>query len=329
MADIKRRGPWRHYRGTPTTYVRQLKRGELVREGAGLAFWFRPLTGALSEVPIDDREIAFTFRARTRDFQEVAVQTTVTFRFAQPATAAARLDFGVNPDNGQLRARPLDQIGGMLTGLAQQYALDLVGELDLTDAVVRGPALIRDGVATGLIGDRRLAEVGLTVIGVRIAGVVADPEVQRGLETPTREAVQGQADKATYERRALAVERERAIAENEMANQIELARREQTLVAQRGANDRKRAEEDAAAQALTAAGKADRTRVLAEADAFRTRTVGEAEAQAEQAKLAALADVDPAKLLALALREVGGQLPQIGQLTVTPDLVTKLVGALT
>lgn len=328
MADIKRRGPWRHYRGTPTAYVRQLKRGKLVREGTGLAFWFWRLTGALSEVPVDDREIAFTFRARTRDFQDVNVQTTVTFRVAEPGIASTRLEFGIDPDTGRLRGRPLDQVGGMLTELAQQYALDLLGDMDLTQAVVRGPGRVRDGINAGLVGDARLAEVGLAVIGVRITGVVADPDVQRALQTPAREVVQGEADKATYERRALAVERERAIAENEMANQIELARREETLVAQRGANERKRAEEDAAAQALTAAGAADRSRVLADADAYRARTVGDADAAAEAARVAAVATIEPAKLLALALRELGGQLPQIGQLTVTPDLLTNLAGRL-
>ncbi len=44
-----------------------------------------------------------------------------------------------------------------------------------------------------------------------------------GLSFWTREAVQQDADRATYERRADAVHRERAIAENELANQIELA----------------------------------------------------------------------------------------------------------
>ena len=46
-------------------------------------------------------------------------------------------------------------------------------------------------------------------------------------------------DKATFERRALAVEREGAIAENELQNQIELARRQEQLVAQNGANARR------------------------------------------------------------------------------------------
>lgn len=326
MGDIKRLGPWYHYRGTPTSYVRQLKRGRPGREGAGLAFWFRPLNCVLSEVPIDDRELAFAFRARTRDFQEVTVQATVTFRVAEPAATVERLNFGIDPVTGQLRERPLDQIGGMLTELAQQYALDLLAELDLTDAIVRGPVLVRGGVTTGLVGDTRLAEVGLAVIGVRITGVVADPEVQRALQTPTRETVQGEADRATFERRALAVEQERAIAENEMATQIELAKREETLVAQHGANERRRAEEAAAAEAVEAAAKAGRTKVLADAEAYRTTTVGEATAGAEAAKLAALNGIEAEKLMALALRELAGQMPQIGQINLTPDMLTALIG---
>ena len=66
-----------------------------------------------------------------------------------------------------------------------------------------------------------------------------EPELERALQTPTREQVQQEADRATYARRALAVEQERAIAENELQNQIELARREQQLVEQQGANARR------------------------------------------------------------------------------------------
>ena len=59
--------------------------------------------------------------------------------------------------------------------------------------------------------------------------------------------MQQDADKATFERRATAVEHERAIAENELQNQIELARREEQLVTQQGQNERSRATERAAA----------------------------------------------------------------------------------
>ena len=60
----------------------------------------------------------------------------------------------------------------------------------------------------------------------------ADGELERALQTPTFEMLQQKADQAMFERRALAVEKERAIAENELANKTELARRESQLIAQ-------------------------------------------------------------------------------------------------
>lgn len=58
MADIKQLPFVRHLRGTPTMHVRHLRRSNIVHDGVGQTFWFRPLTAVLSEVPIDDREFA-------------------------------------------------------------------------------------------------------------------------------------------------------------------------------------------------------------------------------------------------------------------------------
>src|ERR1700761_1435571 len=98
MADISKRFGLRHLRAAPTSHIRHLRRGEVAHEGTGLAFWFRPLLAALSEVPVDDRELAMLFHGRTADFQDVTVQATVTFRITDPAAAATRLDFGIDPD---------------------------------------------------------------------------------------------------------------------------------------------------------------------------------------------------------------------------------------
>lgn len=86
MADITRRFGWRHLRGGPTAHVRHHRSGQLVHDGPGLSFWYRSLTAALSEVPVDDRELAMTFHARTSDFQDVAVQATVTYRISDPSS---------------------------------------------------------------------------------------------------------------------------------------------------------------------------------------------------------------------------------------------------
>ena len=106
--------------------------------------------------------------------------------------------------------------------------------------------------------------------------------------------VQQAADKATYERRAMAVERERAIAENELQNQIELARREEQLVDQRGQNERRRATEAAAAGQIETAAAAGSAAGAGEAEADAKRVIGAAEADAEKALLDAYAELDQA-----------------------------------
>jgi len=328
MADITRLFFLRHLRGTTTAHVRHERNGHVIHDGAGLSFWFRPLTAVLSEIPIDDRELPLMFHGRTRDFQDVSVQATVTYRVVDPAVAAARLDFSIDPDRGIWRATPLEQLGSLLAELAQQHALDLLAQMSLTQALAEGPAAVRERIETGLIEDTRIAESGMAVVATRVVALRAEPEMERALQTPTREQVQQDADKATYERRAVAVQRERAIAENELQNQIELARQEEQLVVQRGQNDRQRAQEATAAGRIGAEGEAQRQGVLAQAQAEATRLVGLAEADAEAARLAAYRDVEGATLLGLALKELAAHVPEIGTLTVTPDLLTPILARL-
>lgn len=328
MADITRRPFLNHLRSDPTFFVLKLRGGKVTRSGAGIAFWFRPSTAALAEVPLDDREQVLQFTARTSDFQVVSVQATVTYRVVDPVVASTRIDFGISPRTGEWNARPLERLGGLLTELAQQPALDHLSGQTLADALSHGIAPVRGRIVADLADDQRLVERGLAVTDVRVVAIRAEADLERALQTPTREAVQQDADRATFERRAMAVEKERAIAENELTNQIELARREEELVAQRGQNERERATGQAAAEKITAIGQAERQGVLAEADASRTRTVGEADAAAETARFAAYAGIDQGKLLALALRELADNVPPLTHLTITPELLAPLLAQL-
>jgi len=328
MADIRAYPLARHVRGSATAHVRHLRRGKLVHEGTGLSFFFRPLSAVLSEVPVDDRELPLLFHARTADFQDLAVQASVTFRVTDPATACARIDFSIDPDTGRWRGTPLEQLAGLLTETAQQQVLGLIGAQPLADILAAGAGLIREQILEGLIADSRLAETGIAVIGARVVAIRPEPDVEKALRTPAREQIQQDADRATYERRAMAVERDRAIAENELANQIELARREEQLVAQRGANARREAEDAAAASAIEAEAQAARQRLLDQARAAGTRAIGEAEAAGEAARVAAYRDLPPAGLLALAAKDVAGGLPHIGTLVVAPELITPFLARL-
>jgi hypothetical protein len=132
-------------------------------------------------------------------------------------------------------------------------------------------------------------------------------EVEKALRQPTREAIQQQADEATFARRALAVEKERAIGENELQNRIELARREEQLVEQAAAN-----------QAVEAQATDERARLAVKREADTIDLVEAARLRAERERAEIQSAMPPEVLLALALRELAGGLDE---LTVTPDLV--------
>jgi regulator of protease activity HflC (stomatin/prohibitin superfamily) len=328
VADIAIYPFVRHLRGAATTHVQHVRNGRIRHAGTGASFWFRPLSAVLSEVPVDDRELPLLFHARTADFQDVTVQATLTFRFTDPALAAQRVDFSLDPVRGTWRGNPLDQIAGLLAGTAQQHALDRLAGMPLTQALTGGVPVVRATVEAGLAADARLVETGIAVIGVRVVAIRPEPEMEKALRTPTREQVQQEADRATYERRAMAVERERAISENELANQVELARRTEELIGQRGTNARREAEEAAAAAEIEAASRARRDQRAAEVRAEGDRVVGAAGAEVRAAELAAYAGARPEVMLGRAVEELARNLPHIDSLVLTPDLLAPVLARL-
>jgi hypothetical protein len=321
MAEIRRYPFVHHARSAATDHLVHIRRGRTVHSGTGQAFWFRPLSSALSEVPVDDRELSLLFHARTADFQDVTVQATVGYRIEDPELAGTRIDFALDPGTGQWRGRPLDQVAQLLTESAQQHAVDLLAGFSLSAALTGGIAAVRERVTSGLQDDERLRRSGIGVLDVRVVALRPEADLERALQTPAREQVQAEADRATYERRATAVERERAISENELQSKIELAVREEQLVTQQGANERRRATEAAAAQRIEVEARAEQEGLTAAARAQTTRLIGAAEAEAERARIAVYATAEPRLLLALAAREAAANLPQVNSVTLSPDVV--------
>ena len=326
MADITRFLFLRHLRGDNASFVLQHRNGKLVRAGRGLQFWFMPLTATIAELPMDDRELPVLFHGRTQDFQDVAVQGVITWRVTDPRVLADRIDFGIDTAKGAWLEQPLEKVALLITQLAQQLAWDWVSQQALPTALVEGAREIRARVLGGLGADECLAAMGLEVSTVRISDVSPTSELERALQQPTREAIQQDADKATFERRALAVERERAIAENELQNQIELAKREEDLIAQRGENERRRVSLEADAARIETEARVQRERLQAQASADGIREVEGAKVESERERIGIYRDLPSGVMMGLAARELAGQLPPIEHLSIGPDLLT---GALT
>ncbi len=317
MAYVKNLGLLAQLRSDASNHVIRYRNGQIRQSGRGLVFWFRPETASIAELPMDDREMTLFVKGRSQDFQSLAVQGTLTWHVIDPEKLAARVDFSIGLINGKYQSEPIERIETRLTGLVNQTALQYLAEASVRALLDAGLDPLRLRLEAALAADSSLSEIGIAVAAVRLTNLAPSSELERALQTPTFEALQQKADQATFERRALAVEKERAIAENELANKTELARREKLLIAEESDNARNRATGLAEAQQIEAA-----------AEATRTRTIESANAEAEQARIAIYRDVPPAVLMGLAARELAGKLNTIEHVNVTPDLLASILGEL-
>ena len=170
MATITTHPLFRHLQSSSTSYVHRVRNGRSINAGIGLSFWFRPGRSAISELPVDEQELPLLFRDRTADHQEVAVQSSITYRFADPEQAAQRIDFSIDDRAGTWTATPLEQVGGLLIELAQQHAAATIRARPLTEVIAAGPTPLRSAISDGLRADQRLARTGIEVVGNREVG---------------------------------------------------------------------------------------------------------------------------------------------------------------
>ncbi|MEL7347566.1 MAG: SPFH domain-containing protein, partial [Pseudomonadota bacterium] len=291
MAQIRRYPFARHIRTEASCHVQYFRRGTLKKSGRGLSFWFDPTRASIAEVPLADRELPFMVKTQSADYQDLAVQGMILWRVEDAERLADRVDFTLDLWTGEPQAKPEDHIRSILTGLAREFADSYLKGLGVRAVLEAGLAPLQAALNAGFAEDPTAADLGLTVFAVRVAALTPTSELARALQAPTFESLQQQADEATFARRALAVEKERAIAENELGNQVELAARRAELIAREDENARSEAEADAAARKIRAEAEADAKVIGAEAEATRIRAVEQAAAEGEKARMAAIAQL--------------------------------------
>jgi regulator of protease activity HflC (stomatin/prohibitin superfamily) len=114
-----------------------------------------------------------------------------------------------------------------------------------------------------------------------------------------------------------------------LQSRIELAIGKQQLVTQEGSNERRRAQEASAAERIVVERRVERDRMQAAANADATRFVGVAEAEVARARAAVYDGTDPRVLVLLGIRELAPHLPQVGSITLSPDVLTGALATLT
>ena len=87
----------------PTTHVIQYSGGKVVREGAGISFFYYSLTTSLVAVPVGSTDVPFIFEEQTADYQSVSLQGQITYRIAEPKKVAGLMDFTLEPSGRSYR----------------------------------------------------------------------------------------------------------------------------------------------------------------------------------------------------------------------------------
>jgi len=325
MAQIKRYPFRNQLRAETSCYIQYFRKGALRRSGRGLSLWFDPNGASITEIPMDDRELTFMIKAQSSDYQDLAVQGSVNWRVADAECLGARVDYVIDLKTGQHTGKPEDQIKSVIVGLVREFADTYIKNSGVRSLLEAGLAPLQAAINAGFAANPTLPGMGLEIVSIRVAALTPSPELSRALQAPTFESLQQKADEAAFNRRALAVDAERGIAENELRNQIELATRRKDLIAREDENARCVAEAEVAAKRIKGAADADAKIMGAEAEARRIRAVEQAAADMERARMAAVSDVPPAVMFALAAQEFARKVQKIDSLNVSPDMLAGLV----
>lgn len=305
----------------PTMYVMQYRKGKLVREGAGLSFYYFAPHSTIVQIPVGSNDVPFVFEEVTADFQDATIQGELSYRIHKPDQAAKVLDFSLR-QNGRYQTDDFTKVGERLVNAAQVLAHGFTQQALLRDVLVSSPALV-EHVLVGLRDSQVAAMLGVEILGLSILSIKPTPAMARALEADAREALLQREEEAISARRNTAVELERQIRENELKTEIlvqqkqrevretkmgaDIAVEEQRakLVDQHVANQRKEAE--ARGDALRA--------VLEPLKGVDWRTLLAASSGAS----------DPATQISMAFRELAENAEKIGTLNITPDLLQNIM----
>ncbi|WP_323394412.1 SPFH domain-containing protein [Myxococcus guangdongensis] len=312
-----------YMKAAPTSYVMQFEGGRVVREGAGLSFFYWKPSATLVSVPLSSADVPFVFNEVTRDFQAVTLQGQLTYRVADARKLAGLLDYSLAA-SGRYRSDDPEKLPERLVQVAQVRARTVVQGLSLREVLVSAQT-IEDQVLSSLASAEPIRALGVEVMAFSLLSAKPTPEMARALEAEAREGLQRHADEAIYARRNAAVEQERRIKESELATELAVQERQRQLREAKMAADIAVEEQRAA---------------LMERWTQNEKQAADARAYALEKTLAPVRGVDwktlmatsasggdPALNIALAFREMAENAQRIGELNVSPDLLHSLMSA--
>ena len=326
----------------PTDFIMQYQRGQRVRQGVGLSFFYFAPTSSLVRIPLASTDAPFIFEGVTADFQTVTIQGMLTYRISDAEKLSQLMNFTLtgkgqgyaSDDPEKLPQRLINQVEVLArSSLLKMELRDALGSIDDLGTALR----------EAFEGDPLVDSLGIEILNLSIVAIKPTPETARALEAEAREQILREADEAVYARRNAAVAQERNIKENELNTEIAVEKkkrqiRETQMEAEKSVQQMNRELEEARME--TSIALEEMNRQLTALSAENVREEAEAKAYAVSAVMQAMADTDPrilqalassgmdaGQLIALAFKEIAESADQIGQLNISPELLRALLPA--
>jgi regulator of protease activity HflC (stomatin/prohibitin superfamily) len=324
----------------PTDYVLLYKNGRIVREGAGLSFFYFEPASSIVRIPIASTDVPFIFKEVTSDFQEVTVQGQLTYSVTDPKKLSQLMNFTLAPNGKHYTSDDPEKLSQRLINIAQVLTRSSLKSMSLRQALGSSDDLV-NALREGMRTSAEATSLGIEVLGLSILAIKPTPETSRALEAEIREQILREADEAVYSRRNAAVEQERAIRENELNTEIAVENkkrqiRETQMEAEKSVQQKMRELSEAEMAAKIALEEKNRELVLlasenarqeADAKAYGISAVMGGLAKTDPKTLQALASVgmNPGQLVANAFKELAENADKIGQLNISPELLRELM----
>lgn len=233
-----------YFKAEPTEYAR-LSGGEKVKkEGKGIRGLYFKHNTSIELVCTTVVDQSFQFNESTADNQEVSLQGGFIYKVDNPQKILAVYNHSIDIKTRNYRTEDPHKVPEHILEIARTSARKIVQKKKLEELLVLADE-ISQSVSTEVSNLSLLADLGVKVSTFYISGIKASPEITKALGATYRESLLKNADKAAYERRASAVEQERAIRDNELKTKIYLAQKEQELVSLEGTNLKNRARDTA------------------------------------------------------------------------------------
>jgi len=331
---------FRYIKFQPTDYILQYRGGKLVREGAGLAFFYFAPSSSLVSIPVASMDVPFIFEGVTIDFQELTVQGQLTYRILDARKLSQLMNFSLAPNGKDYSSEDPLKLPQRLTNEVQVLTRSALKAMTLRQAL-GGIDNLMNALRSGLQKAELITSLGIEVLGLSILAIKPFPETARALEAEAREQILREADEAIYTRRNAAVEQERNIKENELNTEIAIENkkrqiREAQMEAEKSVQQKTRQLEEA--RMATKIALEEMNAKLVKLSTANGREQADARAYSVAASLKAIKGVDhkvvqalassgmdSGKLIAQAFREIAENADKIGELNVSPELLRTLL----